>query len=92
MENEQYKKRMTPENVFFCRCENYKGEQWFDISLNGAGYPSIRETRMMLASLNKLIEKLEGMGQLRIDKVNKQIEEENYEKRKSIKRSRIRAK
>ena len=64
-----------PLNLYFRICENKKGDEWFDVSFNGAGYPTIKEVEMVKQSLLWLLEKMEKIGQENLDIINKKNEE-----------------
>lgn len=78
MEKEKHnkvKKRIVPESIFFFRRENNKNERWFEIFLNGGYYPTISDAQKMLKTFTEFVEYLEKLGQDKIDKINKEIEE-----------------
>lgn len=76
MVREKYKKRIIPLNVFFMPCEDDKGNEWLEISLNGEGYPSIKKVEEMLRVLTKFLKHLKKLGPKEIDKINEKIEKD----------------
>jgi hypothetical protein len=54
-------------------CEDIKGNKWYDISLNGAGYPKIEEVKRMQIALSNLYNEMEKLGENEIDKINQEI-------------------
>jgi hypothetical protein len=82
---EKYKKRIMPENIFFVRCKDDKDE-WFDISLNGSGYPSIDDAKKMKEAIVWFVEQLEELGENRINKINKEIIDEQNKDVRNIER------
>lgn len=77
---QEYKIRQTPANVFFLPCENEDGERWYDISLNGQGYPQIAEVRKMKDAICLLLEEMEKLGQDKINEINQDITKEHIER------------